>query len=727
MNAQNIAEKENYTGAIIALKIPVDNAKLIAGKVASVSSNGLVDLSEYHITLAYLGETQGLGIDTKEKVISALESFSSSHKKLSMTYGGINKFNQVNDGSEQAIYAEVVSNDILDVRDKLVSFLEENNIDYSKKFDKFTPHVTLLYDVDGAEVPSVDLPNGELLIDNISLFWAGKSIDFNFAEETNINSDTKVGKRLRGDSVEKLRSAIEILLDVAGYVNYQDEVSELLDSVSETDNNGVNLKMLSGNGNDYIITWTTNSFEDREKEFFTLDSIESYVDRNTNNDNKGTLQVWHVENSDFADIVAQAVAGKFLVEISRFRNTPLGNAMKTFFLMHPKGHNRIAPHGWGCSHGFKYKYEDFINGVYKWFDKNETTILPLHEAANIYTLPEFNIGEKSMKISDKQREMFAVIEQETGAQNLLQNILDVGEKRTEELENAGFESKQVSSVEPIDGKSFASTIMEKVQEALSGVEEDEMNRVGLVRQLAEIIANVNDVELQSSLSMIVNKLADSFLDGSQDISVEINEEDDNMDEKEEIVAGEDETKNVDPVNPVDENDTAEKEASEVKPDKEDVEKEDSEKEDSEKEEDVKSSEFPVDVDKLTQNIAKSLQLESLNEMLQKHDKAISEKEKSMSDIGAVLSSLVNDVKALSEAVENLKSESTEVKNMSEELKKSDEEKLAEKSLRFTPFWGSQHQASKAAESVLKNEELNKLAAPNMPNIIKQMSKKMRGL
>ena len=44
-------------------------------------------------------------------------------------------------------------------------------------------------------------------------------------------TNIKVGKRLRKADVDKLRQAIELLLNVAGYVNYEDEVADLLESV----------------------------------------------------------------------------------------------------------------------------------------------------------------------------------------------------------------------------------------------------------------------------------------------------------------------------------------------------------------------------------------------------------------------------------------------------------------------------------------------------------------
>lgn len=179
-----------------------------------------------------------------------------------------------------------------------------------------------------------------------------------------------------------------------GYIKMNFEAPVLTDKgkrlLEQQNDNGkaFTLKVLNGNKNDYLMTWTTNAYTDREEETFTLKSIKEYVKQCDERENKGTYQFWHIEGSDFADIVAQTVSGKFLVEIGKFKKTDVGQAFKMFFSKYPNGHPDIAPNGWGCSHGFVYQKQDREDGVYEWFDKRETTILPLEEAANVFTLME---------------------------------------------------------------------------------------------------------------------------------------------------------------------------------------------------------------------------------------------------------------------------------------------------------------------------------------------------
>ena len=168
--------------------------------------------------------------------------------------------------------------------------------------------------------------------------------------------------------------------------NIRDALDEITKAKAEKSFMG--FKVLQGKSDDYLLTWTTNSYVDREGEAFKLESLEEFVKECDERDDKGVYQFWHVPGSDFADVVALTVSGKFLVEIGRFRKDKVGQAFKKFFLKYPDGHPAIAPMGWGCSHGFVYKASDREDKVYEWFDKKETTILPIEQAANIFTLME---------------------------------------------------------------------------------------------------------------------------------------------------------------------------------------------------------------------------------------------------------------------------------------------------------------------------------------------------
>ena len=138
-------------------------------------------------------------------------------------------------------------------------------------------------------------------------------------------------------------------------------------------------------GDDWLVTWTTNAFKDREKQIITTKALEDYVERHEKDDVKGEYWFWHIKGSRFGEIQWQGVAGRFLVEAGPFDDTPMGKAVKEFLAGNPNGHPEIAPFGWGTSHGFFVKEGDEDDDVFDWIEKYESTILPVHKAANIHS------------------------------------------------------------------------------------------------------------------------------------------------------------------------------------------------------------------------------------------------------------------------------------------------------------------------------------------------------
>lgn len=187
-------------------------------------------------------------------------------------------------------------------------------------------------------------------------------------------------------------------------------------------------------GKDWLLTFTTNAFEDREKEIFTTKSIDDYVTRHKSDDIKGEYWFWHIPGTKFGDIRWQARVGRFLVEAGTFDDTRIGQAFKQFFQQHPDGHPQVAPMGWGMSHGYWYDATDRQDHVYDWFDKKESTVLPWHVASNMYTGMEVL---STMAMTQAQKAALESI----GGTSLVDAVEQAGEQRTKELEDAGIAYK----------------------------------------------------------------------------------------------------------------------------------------------------------------------------------------------------------------------------------------------------------------------------------------------
>lgn len=587
--------------------------------------------------------------------------------------------------------------------------------------------------------------------------------------ETEIIEESKVGKRVRTDKVELIQEIIDSLQMLLGWAVYEDGNTAKEKPTEETaknfdsDFNNIcfGFKLLQ---NDYILTWTTNAYEDREEETFALKSIEDYVARNVDNDDKGTFQFWHIPGSDFGDILWQGVAGKFLVEIGKFKGNEIGKTFKTFFEKYPNGHNEYAPLGWGTSHGFVYQKQDRLDKVYEWFDKKETTVLPLQEAANIYTAAEFMLGDKAMQLSDKQIELVNKIGEEVGMPSLLEKILSVGKKKTEILDGAGIASKQavkkteggyeypascyayVPDAESVDTwklRMCAPETNEITREQLGAAaaafspggfrgnkvelpsEDVDKVKAKLRSEYAKLdVAREDMPESIKSLEVEVNALKAKFAESNKACATDLRKKmDDVLSEMEkqetdktamvrqlsELVAQVDNEELRNSLNEI------------VNAMLEMLKPETTEEEVTEEVEAVEE----VDVEA----IAKALKLDELSKMLEEQTKSIESNTESIKAFESVISAiaeLVEKEKALYAEVEGLKNAVKQLGDKSVELEKEDEKKVAEKQLRFKPVWGDRFQASKAAETVLEDGDAKKYSAPEVPNVIQSMSKRIVG-
>lgn len=193
-------------------------------------------------------------------------------------------------------------------------------------------------------------------------------------------------------------------------------------------------------GKQWLLTWTTNAFEDREGEIFRTKALEEYVERHEKDEKKGEFWFWHMPGAKFADIHWQATVGRFLVEGGPFDDTPIGRKFAAFFAVHPHDHPELAPEGWGTSHGYHYLSGDRKDAVYEWFEKFETTVLPKSAASNQHS-PRMEV----LPMNQQQQNALTAI----GGADLVKMVMDTGEEHTKELEQQGvaFKATEAETLE----------------------------------------------------------------------------------------------------------------------------------------------------------------------------------------------------------------------------------------------------------------------------------------
>jgi len=249
----------------------------------------------------------------------------------------------------------------------------------------------------------------------------------------------KGGRRLQSSKVEflgNLKGNLESLLkglgELIGWASYDDKKPSLPGALFKEHSGLTAHKALDGRT--WLLTWTTNAFLDREGEIFTTKAINDYVARHAGDETKGRFDFWHLPGTEFGTIMWQGVEGRFLIESGPFDNNEKGRKAEEFFLAHPNGHPEYAPEGWGTSHTYKYKQEDRKDGVYDWFEKTLTTVLPFSAAANPHN-PKLEV-----RIVDKKQyeALTGIWGEETAAQ-----IVELSKQQTEAKEKDGVAFKSV--------------------------------------------------------------------------------------------------------------------------------------------------------------------------------------------------------------------------------------------------------------------------------------------
>lgn len=369
-----------------------------------------------------------------------------------------------------------------------------------------------------------------------------------------------------------------------------------------------------------------------------------------------------------------------------------------------------------------------------------------------------NFG-KGKGLMSKQLETIKKIGEDIGITDLLEKIMQAGEKRTAILDESGYQSKQVKKTEEgveyparcyayvpdaeqvstwklqlcnedleitreqlghaaaafseggfrgervdlprdevgkvkrrirseyeklgVERENMPEGIKEMDAEKIDVDEKEDKELASILRELAEAIAQIDDDDMREPMAAMISD--------AQKLLMQYEEEE--MSE-EEVVDTEQEKM-----------EGSEQEKMEHGSEKEDMTKEDYVKE-----------------------FAEAIDLNGLEKLLEDQTKAIqhnSDGLKALGDLTKAVEVLVEKHKNLFERIEDLEEKSVEVEEQTKRLSKSDEEKLAEKQLRFTPNWGS-YRASSAAETVVSDEDAKKYDKPKVASAITGISNRIYG-
>ena len=154
----------------------------------------------------------------------------------------------------------------------------------------------------------------------------------------------------------------------------------------------------ASDGRRLMLLVTTNSYKDRENEAVASQALKEYVDSAWSTVEgkclpRNPLLLWHGGEA-IGDIVWTDMEGPFLLEVAKERPNRRINVARQgrppIFVMVKEVWDYAEQNPdnleWGASHGFVYlKRDKSADGTYQQIYKFESSVLPLHWAANPYT------------------------------------------------------------------------------------------------------------------------------------------------------------------------------------------------------------------------------------------------------------------------------------------------------------------------------------------------------
>lgn len=143
---------------------------------------------------------------------------------------------------------------------------------------------------------------------------------------------------------------------------------------------------------------TSNSYQDREDETIVARALKDYVDTGWKGGKWRDAQPYYYWHDDQLPAIGRVVwadmEGPFLIEVVKELPTTFAHKVWDYVEAHPE-------EKWGRSHGFDYpESQKQADGTYKQIYKFESSLLPLKEAANPYTLSAV-IGAKGQMNKDE--------------------------------------------------------------------------------------------------------------------------------------------------------------------------------------------------------------------------------------------------------------------------------------------------------------------------------------
>ncbi len=339
LQAQLATLKEGHTGAMVAFYLPSDVAKRLvtAAIQGNVDDVDVTPVAEMHLTLAYLGDVDSIE-NFRIPLQTALADFARNEAPVTGKINGIGRFDAVEGDSTSAVYASFDAPVLPEFRQRLIGAIESTGLQISRKHG-FTPHITLAYLPTSEAALDIQAPLDEFTVGAVTLAWGDERAEFQLS-----------GQPEQGGMVV----------------------------------------IKQANGQYRWITYSSNSFEDTDREIITQKALEEDIARTDRDGNYGPFRWWHCGDYtfkeagnwesidpgpglDLGDCDFSAMHGRILIESGTFRHPLIGQRMK-----------EKAPH-LQVSLGLVHPPDEPAAGMYEHVRRFERSALPRGRAANLFT------------------------------------------------------------------------------------------------------------------------------------------------------------------------------------------------------------------------------------------------------------------------------------------------------------------------------------------------------
>lgn len=153
-----------HDGAMLAFYVAPDIAQRLA-VLDGEEPEGM------HITLAYFGKASDLDEEQVNAIRRIAQRMAGEYVPMKAHISGIGRFKS--EEEREPVYASIDSEELHAFRMLLAALLESERLPINTEHG-FTPHITIKYVAKEEQLPTMVMPDDELLLDNLSLTLAGK-------------------------------------------------------------------------------------------------------------------------------------------------------------------------------------------------------------------------------------------------------------------------------------------------------------------------------------------------------------------------------------------------------------------------------------------------------------------------------------------------------------------------------------------------------------------------